>query len=597
MLRPASTQARERPYLLLSVASRRSGRRSGRLVVTTSIVLLSVLVCILNAFKPFHATGDDYAYYLVAKQISEKPFEPYGFESTWGHARSPANLVLAPPVLMYWWALAMHIFGESPTAWRLSLLPIVLIGNFSLYSLFRRFAPVAALALTCTVAVSPAMLPSLNMMLDVPALALQCAALSLFGIALERRSSRSSVAWAIFAGVVAGLAMQTKYTAFTTPVAIVLWSICQGRVRVGLTAAIVSVSVFAGWEMFVAFQHGASHFLTGVDRQNAAPVKKAMSLALAAISLMGSLGFPCLLIALHALGARTAAWKASVALYSAGMLLLLISPADWQVILRRASTGEASFRWSQLFFTVFGVLFWACMAAVAVGTARTWRLLRRRTPEGVQEPIDGLSILLVAWFAVEWAAYLTLSPFPAARRVLMLLVVGMLMAARLGHRLRSDASQATVAGWAFGASLVLGLTYFAADFADARSDRQAVAEAENRRIGSGPPAHRTWFIQFNGSRQYAEKLGWRPLLFEESALEKGDWLIVFHTKGWDPKIQFPQGEATKVSEFTVEGVFPLRARGGFYAGRTPVERVDGPRVVVEIFQTTKGPLRVSAIPR
>ena len=54
---------------------------------------------------------------------------------------------------------------------------------------------------------APAFLPSWNLMLDMPALALTLGALALF----VRAATRQSIGWAVCAGLAAGLAAQTKY--------------------------------------------------------------------------------------------------------------------------------------------------------------------------------------------------------------------------------------------------------------------------------------------------------------------------------------------------------------------------------------------------
>src|SRR5262249_58632133 len=71
-----------------------------------------------------------------------------------------------------------------------------------------------------------------------------------------------SVPGAMLAGLVAGLAMQTKYTSFTTPAVMVGYAVLFRRVRLGLVAAMISVVVFAGWEYFLLLRQGESHFLT-----------------------------------------------------------------------------------------------------------------------------------------------------------------------------------------------------------------------------------------------------------------------------------------------------------------------------------------------
>ena len=78
--------------------------------------------------------------------------------------------VLAPPVLPYWWAVAIRLFGRQPWVWKLWLFPFCLILTTSLQAIFRRFAHGLETILLWLTAFSPALLPGINLMLDVPAL-------------------------------------------------------------------------------------------------------------------------------------------------------------------------------------------------------------------------------------------------------------------------------------------------------------------------------------------------------------------------------------------------------------------------------------------
>ena len=142
------------------------------------LVLLSVLFCVLNAVKPLQI--DDTAYFYFARQLAHHPLDPYGFRLFWYDVPLPANDILAPPLLPYSWALALTVVGDSPALCKLFLLPWSLLLLFSLYALFQRFAKGWEMPLTFFTAFSPALLPSLNFMLDLPALGLYLCALHVF---------------------------------------------------------------------------------------------------------------------------------------------------------------------------------------------------------------------------------------------------------------------------------------------------------------------------------------------------------------------------------------------------------------------------------
>ena len=74
-------------------------------------VFVAALVAGLNALKP--AAVDDTAYLLLARQIAAHPLDPYGGELFWYAEPLPALHVLAPPVLPYWLALGIRLFGDQ----------------------------------------------------------------------------------------------------------------------------------------------------------------------------------------------------------------------------------------------------------------------------------------------------------------------------------------------------------------------------------------------------------------------------------------------------------------------------------------------------
>src|SRR5262249_9351280 len=141
------------------------------------------------------------------------PLDPYGFMVFWWDRPEPANQVLAPPLLPYWWAAGLRLFGPDPLSWKLWLFPFSILFVVSLNALFRRFARGLEGPLLWMTVLSAPFLPSLNLMLDIPALALSLTSVALFLRAVDR----GCWGWAAAAGLLAGLAMQTKYTGFLAP--------------------------------------------------------------------------------------------------------------------------------------------------------------------------------------------------------------------------------------------------------------------------------------------------------------------------------------------------------------------------------------------
>ena len=72
--------------------------------------LLAAILTLLNAIKP--AVVDDTAYLFFARHVAQQPADPYGFALFWNTAPQPAMEILMPPVLPYWLAVGISLFGE-----------------------------------------------------------------------------------------------------------------------------------------------------------------------------------------------------------------------------------------------------------------------------------------------------------------------------------------------------------------------------------------------------------------------------------------------------------------------------------------------------
>src|SRR5262245_44049606 len=201
----------------------------------TSPALLAAVVTLVNAVKPL--VIDDTAYVAFAREIAAHPFNPYGFTIFWDTAPEPAFGVLAPPVLLYWLALGIRLFGEHPPLLKVWLFPFLWALTAALSDLLRRFAGDRSTRLLPLIVLSPAILSTVNLMLDVPALALGLTALALFARAADRDSWRLAAG----AGLLAALAIQTKYTMFAIPPAMAWYGVTHRRL--GLAAIAVTVAL------------------------------------------------------------------------------------------------------------------------------------------------------------------------------------------------------------------------------------------------------------------------------------------------------------------------------------------------------------------
>jgi hypothetical protein len=610
------------------------------------LLLLALLYTLFNSVKPLHL--DDTAYSYYAAQIVKQPLDPYGFEVFWYDRPEPANDVLAPLALPYWLALGLRLFGERMFLIKLWLLPFSFLFTISLYALFRRFAGRFELMLVAFTLFSPTFLPSLNLMLDVPALALALASVALLCAACERRSlllpsptqlnpsppiqdlwrgrgvrgegaeasltppfhppplssaispgqrtkglragergeSERPPRWrygsaplAALAGLVAGVGMETKYTALLAPATMVLYAVLVRRVRLGLLAAMTAVLLFVGCELVLALYQGESHFLHHLQ-ENPATLKDKLRLTLPLLMLLGG-SVPALgLLALAALRVSSRTVALVGAAFVAGLLLLALVPAcstnfSWQV-----GDLQGRLRVVDGILGAFGVVVLVSLFAVAR------RLCRGLHPSRLAHKLARYPVewFLVLWLLLEIGGFFALSPFPAVRRIMGVTVVATLLCGRLAARtLRSPAGVRQLhAVTLFG--ILLGLMFFGVDFLEAQAEQFGAEGAAHLLIGRREG--RVWYVGHWGFQFYAEKAGMIPVIPEESRLQPGDWLVIPDSPIARQRMDLNTAPIQLVYTVEVRDPIPLRTFPCYYSGRMPLEHLEGPRVRVRLYRIT-----------
>jgi serine/threonine-protein kinase len=544
-----------------------------------ALIGLALVYTLLNAVKPLHI--DDTAYYHYAKHIAEHPLDPYGFDVFWYQHPLPANQVLAPPVLPYWWAAAIRLFGERPFMWKLWLFPFALVFVGSLYALGRRFARGLELPLVAMTVLSPAFLPALNLMLDVPALALSLGAIALFLHAADR----GSLIEAAVAGLVAGLGMETKYTAFLAPAVILLYAALLRKWGLGLVAALLAGVLFAVCEGLIAYGAGESHFLCNL-RQEDGLLQPKEHLVAPLVAILGGVAPAGVLLGLTALGARWRWVLAAGVVIVVGYALIALVPAS-QAVLWRDASGNERLTVNNLVFGTLGLI--ASLTTAAVVARLTAVLLRR---DSDPDPGPGLdwgarreTWFLILWLALELAGYFALSPFPAVRRVMGVVVVGTLLTGRLAAPTCRPGQRRRLVYGAFAASALLGLGYYAVDLRDAFAEKEAAEQAAAWVRGRDPDAI-AWYVGHWGFQFYAERAGLRPVVPDHSRLKTGDWLIVPDDRLNQQAIRIEPGAVALAAQEQIEDALPLRTVQCYYGGATPLEHHEGPRVTVMIYRVT-----------
>jgi hypothetical protein len=476
--------------------------------------------------------------------------------------------LLAPPVLPYWWAAAIRLFGEDPWLWKLWLFPLCLVLMWSTKALCRRFAGGLEIPLMWLTAFSPAILPGINLMLDIPALALGLCALEVFFRAVDREST-----WvALAAGALAGLAAQTKYTGVSASLAMLLYGSLRNRPWLGAVASLAAASVFLSIEGLIVVSHGRSHLLSNLASQSANSVSR-QHLARVLPAFIGGLTPAVSLLGLMALRSPRRLLIVFASVVAAGYYLLGIAPGRATVNLDRLRF------WPALGWLAFGVA--AAAAAKLIGESPVGGAEGRRPRLGSP---DGFLLL---WLLLEIVCYFVLSPFPATRRVLTIVVVMTFLNGRLAAReLLPAATPAPLRGLLVG-GISLGILYYGVDLYEAVSHKTAIEGAANR-IRQRDPDATGWYVGHWGYQFYAERAGLMPVVPGRSRLRTGDWLVVPDESisrqpiAWD---LLPVNPACSFSLWSPLGY--KTSPGAYYYGDVPIRGDREPLISVSVYRVMR----------
>jgi len=228
------------------------------------------------------------------------------------------------------------------------------------------------------------------------------------------------------------------------------------------------------------------------------------------------------------------------------------------------------------------ILFYGAAGAliIAAGVMVLARLLASGHNEGEKRD----DVFLIGWLGLEIAGYFALSPFPAARRVLGIVLVAALIAGRLLER--ADLARCALRAWAVAiTAAALGGLFFLVDFREA-SARRDLAERSARWIRQRDPQARIWVFSCCGFAFYAEREGMQDLPLEHTA-RAGEWIVeddVFEKLGG----LSPSREIAPVERLVIEDRLPLRTYGDFYMGGDPLQHLSGARADATIYLVPEG---------
>jgi hypothetical protein len=547
-----------------------------------------------NAAKPLHI--DDGTYYRFARQVRAHPLDPYGFPILYFYAPLPANHVLAPPIVPYWWAAGIALFGEVPWLWKLWFFPLAGLFVFSLWDLLQAFAPRHAKLMLFVTVLSPAVFPAYNLMLDIPLQALALTALALF----RRAVVQGSLPKCVLSGVFVALAVETKYTGLLVPAVIGIYagvtqpnrhSATKSRINppgLALISILTGAVLVTTWEGFLLARYGESHLFFHLRDQAGLGNSKAQ-LVMPLLTLLGYLA-PMLAIMALTISIRRAAVSATlVVIVVAAYVMLMSRPAEasHEILFASWLNERGSINVVDLVMSATGFLLLASLAGFARAACGRHLGPSELDPKSASNIV--IDRFLFGWLALEVAGYFIMSPFAASRRIIGIAIVAALIIGREAGRVSLRGGCLAVFRSAAFGGMVLGLAYTALDWREAQAEREAAVDVmgQIRALNTRQPV---WYCGYWGFQFYAERAGARQVIpaysaiqqMSPSLLHKGDWLIVPHYPIPQQRIAIQPGDVEWMPQFIVDDWIPLRTAAAYYSGSRPLEPKAGPRVGVSI---------------
>jgi hypothetical protein len=467
------------------------GRRS-RIFDVCVLVGVVLLATVPFLHKAFHV--DDVYYLQGARHILEDPWRPYDF--TWiaeGRVHDAFENDWSPPLFKYVLAVGLWAFGESEVMLHgiMALFTACVAG--SMYAISLRFSP-WPLGTTAMVVLSPLFVPSQNLMLDVPMLAL-----GLAGIACHVwGTDRGSVGLVLLGGLLAGLAVVTKYPAFIVFPLLAAYSLFR-KSWLGLPALLIAAVPLAVWCVQNWIVHSAVHFVDPVFGGASMPWSERGARGVSVLTILGSGFVPLLLIRRVSLPRRDREIILILCVVVGVVWESLTAGRSWELILQHF-----------LFLTAGTYLLLATLSA-------GWRAY-------LANKLDGDILFLIIWLLFGWFMSIG-SQFIAVRHVLWALPAAALLVTRLILPAQGQSLGHGVVIVLMGA---IGLSVGLGDMEYANIQRSQIKTLRKSWAANPWPMY---YLGEDAFAYYCAAAGWKPLLIE-TPMEPDAGLLCSSSTAW-----------------------------------------------------------------
>ncbi|MDD5731058.1 MAG: glycosyltransferase family 39 protein [Candidatus Omnitrophica bacterium] len=228
--------------------------------------------------------------------------DPYSIKCARAILDSPAPthpaLSTNPPLLGYYYAPIIKLFGEREIWLHIFSLPFSILAIIAMFFLCKRFCNGSVFPILFLLSTPAFVVTSQSIMLDMPALALSLSALALFIYGIDSNKGIPLLS----SGILAGAAMLTKYSGFLLLPLFLIYGILYAKDKKMLLALLIPVIIFIIWDIhnLVSYSRSLSLFtLQWVWKRasfNGLPLRIIASLSfLSGTSIIAFFIVPCML--------------------------------------------------------------------------------------------------------------------------------------------------------------------------------------------------------------------------------------------------------------------------------------------------------------
>jgi len=471
------------------------------------VIGILLLVC-LGPFVNKAVHVDDPLFIWTGKWIQKHPADFFGFEVNWFGCARPMWLANCnPPLMSYFLAAVASVFGWNEIVLHLAGLAVAFMAAAGIYALAKMWCERPLLATVVATFTPVFLVSSSTLMCDVLMLAFWIWALVFWERALDNDQN-----WWPFvgAGVLAGLAVLTKYSAVTLLPLLPFLSMLRTR-KSGwwLVGTAVPLIMVAAYETITAgmYGNGLLSVAAGYAQMHRPNVlgdwqaRGIISLAFAGGSLLPLLFFAPFL------WRRQALLAGGVVVF--GLVLGTFCLSDNRWLVRSWVDPELMNQWGfvlQLTLLTATGLHWLLLAAADVWQRR-----------------DTISTILVLWILSGFLFASALNWTVSARSFLPLVPAVAILLVRRLDAIRGNFMAGGWGMWPLIPTAAITLSLVMADYRVADSARTAVKQIAAQYT---PANHNLWFEGHWGFQYYLEKLGGQPLDVTRSLLQPGDVVVI-----------------------------------------------------------------------